>query len=68
MKESVWKHAEHTFSIESSALMQALACIDKAAFEKAVAVLAKAGRIGASGCGHSGIACRRNCGHGGDEL
>jgi D-arabinose 5-phosphate isomerase GutQ len=27
-------------------------------FDKAVAVLAKAPRIGASGCGHTGIACR----------
>ena len=57
MQDSIWKHAEASFSIESSALMQALACIDKDAFEKAVAALAGAERIAASGCGHSGIAC-----------
>jgi len=58
MEHSVWKHAEESFSIESSALMQALACIDKSAFEEAVAALSNAGRVAASGCGHSGIACR----------
>ena len=58
MKHGAWKHAEASFSIESSALMQALAQMDPSAFEAAVAVLAKAGRIAASGCGHSGIACR----------
>ena len=58
MKQSVWKHAEETFNIESSALMQALARMDPSAFEKAVTALAKGGRIAASGCGHSGIACQ----------
>ncbi len=58
MTEDLWKHAEASFGIESSALMQALTCIDRAAFEEAVAALAKADRIAASGCGHSGIACR----------
>ena len=55
MEHSVWKHAEESFSIESSALMQALACIDKSAFEEAVAATRPAFD---SGCGHSGIACR----------
>jgi len=32
--------------------------MDPSAFEKAVAALASAGRIAASGCGHSGIACQ----------
>jgi D-arabinose 5-phosphate isomerase GutQ len=58
MKEGVWKHAEEAFAIESAALMRALEAMDPSAFEKAVAALAKAERIGASGCGHSGIACR----------
>lgn len=34
------------------------AYFDEAAFERAVELLAKAERIGTSGCGHSGIACR----------
>ena len=58
MEHSLWKHAEASFGIEASALMQALAQMEPSAFEAAVAVLAKAGRIAASGCGHSGIACR----------
>jgi len=58
MERSVWKHAETSFGIESSALMQALARIDQEAFEEAVTALANAGRIAASGCGHSGIACQ----------
>ncbi|MCK3684347.1 SIS domain-containing protein [Maribellus sp. YY47] len=32
--------------------------MDETAFEKAVTVLAKAGSIATSGCGHSGIACQ----------
>jgi D-arabinose 5-phosphate isomerase GutQ len=58
MKKNSWKYAEDSFKIESSALLKALECIDKTAFEDAVTVLAKAGRIAASGCGHSGIACQ----------
>jgi D-arabinose 5-phosphate isomerase GutQ len=58
MSNRVWEHAKESFGIESAALLQALERIDASAFEKAVAVLAKAGRIAASGCGHSGIACR----------
>lgn len=58
MKEDSWKQAQEAFVIESEALMKARTCIDKTAFAKAVAVLAGADRIAASGCGHSGIACR----------
>ncbi len=58
MKEDGWKQAQEAFVIESAALTKARACIDKRAFAKAVEVLADADRIAASGCGHSGIACR----------
>jgi len=58
MENSAWKHAEASFGIESSALMQALGRMDPLAFEEAVAALASAGQIAASGCGHSGIACQ----------
>jgi len=58
MGKKIWKHAENSFKIESSALLKALECIGETAFEEAVSVLTKAGRIAASGCGHSGIACQ----------
>lgn len=49
--------AERAFRIESEALAQMVGKIPKDAFQRAVEVLADAGRIGASACGHSGIAC-----------
>ena len=58
MKKEIWNHAKDSFKIESLALLKALEFIDKSAFEDAVSLLAKAGRIAASGCGHSGIACQ----------
>jgi D-arabinose 5-phosphate isomerase GutQ len=58
MTEDAWNQAQEAFVIESAALTKARLCIDRAAFEKAVAALAGAERIAASGCGHSGIACR----------
>ncbi|HAR67663.1 MAG TPA: phosphosugar isomerase [Lentisphaeria bacterium] len=58
MKDGIWKQAEDSFAIESSALMRALEFLDRSSFERAVTVLANAVRIGASGCGHSGIACQ----------
>lgn len=58
MNKNVWKYAEDSFKIETSALIKALEFIDQSAFEKTVATLANAGRIAASGCGHSGIACQ----------
>jgi D-arabinose 5-phosphate isomerase GutQ len=58
MKESSWEQAQEAFVIESRAIAAALGRIDKVSFGRAVDVLKKAERIGASGCGHSGIACR----------
>lgn len=46
------------FDIEQDAIGRAFAAVDEAAFLKAVEVLSTAPRIAASGCGHSGIACR----------
>ncbi|MBE6591510.1 MAG: SIS domain-containing protein [Ruminococcaceae bacterium] len=46
------------FAIEAESIMKTAEAIDPAEFEKAVKALAKAERIAASGCGHSGIACR----------
>ncbi len=58
MKSSAWEYARRSFGIESHALKQALSSIDEALFGQAVDVLSRAERIAASGCGHSGIACR----------
>ena len=50
--------AMDTFKIEAESLMATAERIDPKEFERAVEVLAKAERIAAAGCGHSGIACR----------
>ena len=57
MISNSWKYLKDTFVIESDALVQMGNFLDKNAFNKAVKVLQKAPRIGASGCGHTGIAC-----------
>lgn len=55
---NAWEAAEQAFAIEADAVTQALRAIPEESFMKAVDVLAKAERIGASGCGHSGIVCQ----------
>ena len=57
MKQAAWMAAREVFSIESEAISGALNAIEETEFARAVDVLAKAERIGCSGCGHSGIAC-----------
>jgi len=57
MKKIAWEYAQKSFQTESAAIKNAISVIDKNNFAKAVDVLAKAKRVGASGCGHSGIAC-----------
>lgn len=52
------KAAAKAFRIEASCLKEAFSHIDPNAFLAAINVLAGADRIAASGCGHSGIACR----------
>ncbi|MDR1596899.1 MAG: SIS domain-containing protein [Treponema sp.] len=58
MKEESWKQAREAFGIEAGALARMADFIGKASFAQAVNALAMAPRIGASGCGHTGIACR----------
>ena len=53
-----WEAAREAFRIESEAILSALEHIPEESFMKAVDVLKSAPRIAASGCGHSGIACR----------
>ena len=58
MTDKIIKVATEAFSIESESIMKTLEVIDKNEIARAVEALAKAERIAASGCGHSGIACR----------
>ena len=46
------------FKIEAESILETAKAIDEKEFSRAVEALAKAPRIAASGCGHSGIACR----------
>lgn len=46
------------YRIESECILGLEKCFDGAAYEKAIELLKNAPRIGASGCGHSGIMCR----------
>lgn len=56
--EKIVKEAMNAFAIESESLIKTAETIDPSEFAKAVEVLAKAERIGAAGCGHTGIACQ----------
>ena len=58
MKRESLKCLKETFEIEADCLRRSVEAIDEEQFSKAVELLAGAQRIGASGCGHSGIACR----------
>lgn len=58
MKEAGFESLRRTFEIEAECISKGVEAIDKAEFAKAVDWLASAERIGASGCGHSGILCQ----------
>ena len=58
MSADYLQSAMDAFKIEAESLLATAEAIDPKEFERAVEVLAKAERIAASGCGHSGIACR----------
>jgi D-arabinose 5-phosphate isomerase GutQ len=58
MKKEAVLAAREAFSIEEECLRELGARFDERAFSRAVSLLSAAPRIGASGCGHSGIACR----------
>lgn len=50
--------AKAAYEIESQCLSEMAKYFDEEAYSKAVDLLLKAERIGASGCGHSGILCQ----------
>lgn len=52
------KQGLSAFATESESILETAKSIDPAEFERAVVALANAERIGATGCGHSGIACQ----------
>ena len=52
------KNAYNAFAIEAESLAETAKVLDEKEFARAVEALAKAERIGASACGHSGIACQ----------
>ncbi len=58
MKTESLNAAKNAYEIESQCIKEMLDYFDEDAFSKAVSLLANAQRIGASGCGHSGIICQ----------
>lgn len=56
--EKALKAAKEAYDIEAACINEMKDYFDDAAFSEAVELLAAAPRIGASGCGHSGIACQ----------
>jgi len=58
MKQESIKAAKDAYIIERDCIEEMLSFFDEEAFSKAVELLKNAERIGASGCGHSGIICQ----------
>ena len=58
MREDILQNAMNAFKIESESILKTMEAIDPAQFSAVVDALAKAERIAAAGCGHSGIACQ----------
>ena len=58
MNKNTLEQVKNVFTIESECIREMEKYFDEEAFEKAVELLKNAPRIGASGCGHSGILCQ----------
>ena len=58
MTDKTLKAMTDVFEIEAECIREMADDFDEKAFLKAVELLKNAPRIGASGCGHSGIMCR----------
>lgn len=58
ISEQALNAAKAAYDIESECIREMKNYLNEEAFSKAVDLLCKAPRIGAAGCGHSGIACR----------
>lgn len=58
MNKQALEQAKQAYLIESECIREMLEYFDEEAFSKAVDLLKNAQRIGAAGCGHSGIICQ----------
>jgi len=58
LKQESIKMAKEAYIIEKECIEEMLNYFDEEAFSKAVELLKNAERIGAAGCGHSGIICQ----------
>lgn len=58
MKKESLLQAKQAYAIESECIKQMLEYFDESAYSAAVELLKNAPRIGATGCGHSGIICQ----------
>lgn len=58
IKTEALNQAKNAYKIESECIEKMLEYFDEEAFSNAVEFLKNAERIGATGCGHSGIICR----------
>lgn len=58
MKQEALLMAKQAYITESECIKEMLAYFDEEVYERAVTLLKNASRIGASGCGHSGIMCQ----------
>ncbi len=58
MNDSALQAAKAAYDIEAACIAEMKEYFDEAAFSVAVELLCRAPRIGAAGCGHSGIICQ----------
>ena len=61
MDKTILENAYNAFKIEAESLAATAEVLDPGQFSQAVEALSKAQRIGAAGCGHSGICCQHFC-------
>ena len=61
MTKDALERAKEAYLIESECIREMLEYFDEETFSKAVELLKNAERIGAAGCGHSGIICQHFC-------
>jgi len=58
MNNETLRMVREAYAIEAACIQEMVEYFDEAAFSRAVEALKNAARIGAAGCGHSGIACQ----------
>lgn len=58
IREQAFLAAKNAYDIEAECIRQMKDYLDVSQFSRAVELLSNAARIGASGCGHSGIICQ----------